>query len=340
MPNSGRNGHHRRNIVTIGASAGGVEALLKLVGNFPRMDAALFVVLHTGPESFSTLPNLLSRHSHHMKVLAAEDRLAIENGHIYVAVPDHHLVLESGQMRLVRGPLENRHRPAVDALFRSAARAYGPRVIGVVLSGYLDDGTAGLHSIKRAGGMAVVQDPKDALVPGMPDSALATVDVDYVTTIANLPKLLSELVTQSVEMEEGAMLPDDKQTQETIDPKGTPSAYTCPECHGTLWEVEDGNLLRFACRVGHTLSMESMLQDQSDSAERALWAALRALEERADLARRMERRSRANGLKQLTHRYAELAESAGRDAQVLKNLMLESRPSAVRERHDDLAESA
>lgn len=340
MPTSGQNGHYRRNIVTIGASAGGVEALLKMVSHFPRMDAAIFVVLHTGPEGFSTLPSLLDRHSHSMRVVPGADRLAIENGHIYVAVPDHHLVLSRGTMRLVRGPLENRHRPAVDALFRSAARAYGPRVIGVVLSGYLDDGTAGLHSIKRAGGMAVVQDPNDALVPGMPESAIANVEVDYITAIADMPRLLGQLVTQSVEMEELAMPPDDKHTQETIDPKGTPSAYTCPECNGTLWEVEEGGLLRFACRVGHTLSIESMLQDQSDSAERALWAALRALEERADLARRMERRSRQGGLNQLAQRYSELAESAGYDARVLRDLMLQSRPSAVRERHDDLADTA
>lgn len=329
-----------RNIVTVGASAGGVEALLKMVGRLPALEAAIFVVLHTGPDGFSSLPSLLNRHSHHMSVKAAEDGAAIEMGHIYTAIPDHHLVLEPGYMRLVRGPLENRHRPSIDALFRSAARAYGPRVTGVVLSGYLDDGSAGLNSIKRGGGLAVVQDPIDALVSSMPENAIATVQVDYISAVSEIPGLLSRLVQQTVAVEETEMSANSSQDAQSIDPKGTPSAYTCPECHGTLWEVEDGNLLRFACRVGHTLSLESMLQDQSDSAERALWAALRALEERADLARRMEKRSRKSGLSQMEQRYHELAASAGHDATVLRNLMTGNRPIQGRERHDEAAKSA
>jgi two-component system chemotaxis response regulator CheB len=311
-----------------------------MVSAFPAMDAAIFVVLHTGPEGFRSLPLLLGRHSRHMQVKAAHNGERIAMGNIYVAVPDHHLVVAPGHVRLVRGPLENRHRPAIDALFRSAARAYGSRVIGVVLSGYLDDGSAGLNSIKRAGGLAVVQDPNDALVPSMPESAMATVSVDYVGTVAEIPALLAKLVQETVEMEKPTMAADESRKVEVIDPKGTPSAYTCPECNGTLWEVEDGNLLRFACRVGHTLSIESMLQDQSDSAERALWAALRALEERADLASRMEQRARRGKLTHLTKRYTELASSAQRDARVLRDLLTENRPVQVRERHDDLAESA
>jgi two-component system chemotaxis response regulator CheB len=335
--NNRRKRLHHRDIVTIGASAGGVEPLMKIAGSLPALDASIFIVLHTGPDGYSSLPHLLSRHSH-MRVRAAEDGLLIESGTIYVAVPDHHLVLKPGHMRLIRGPLENRHRPSVDALFRSAATAYGPRVIGVVLSGYLDDGTAGLYGVKRAGGLAVVQDPKDAIVPSMPESALASVEIDHVIAVAELPSLLGMLVTQTVEMEELAMALDKEQTQETVDPKGTPSAYTCPECNGTLWEMEDDKLLRFACRVGHSLSIESMLQDQSDSAERALWAALRALEERADLARRMQMRLSDRGLDRLAERYANLAASAGDDARVLRNLMTENRPTVSRQRHDAMAE--
>jgi two-component system chemotaxis response regulator CheB len=213
-------------------------------------------------------------------------------------------------------------------------------VIGIVLSGYLDDGSAGLYGIKHAGGLALVQDPKDALVPSMPESAMATVDIDHVISVSELPALLSELVKQTVETEEPAMTEGNKRTQETVDPKGTPSAYTCPECNGTLWEMEDGRLLRFACRVGHALSIESMLQDQSDSAERALWAAMRALEERADLSKRMEIRLRDRGLTRLAGRYAKLAASASHDALVLRNLMTDSKPATSRERHDDVAESA
>ncbi len=301
-------------------------------------------MVHTRRTGPGILPDVLNRHSKNLRVEAAHDGMQIRPGHLYVAVPDYHLVLEKGYMRLVRGPLENRHRPSVDALFRSAARAYGPRVIGVVLSGYLDDGSAGLHSIKNAGGLAVVQDPNDALVPGMPQSAIATTTVDYVRSIDEIPDLLGRLAGEQVDQKEQAVMSvniaEHKNGDELVDPKGTPSAYTCPECNGTLWEAQAGNLLRYACRVGHAFSVESMLQDQSDSAERAVWAALRALEERADLSRRMEQRSRKGGLNQLAKRYGESADSARQDAAVLRRLLMKDRPMQTRERRDQLAETA
>jgi two-component system chemotaxis response regulator CheB len=335
-----------RDIIVMGASAGGVEALLRIAGELPRLDASLFVVLHTGRNGFSILPTLLARHSPRLKVEPVQDGLAMLPSHLYVALPDYHLVLEPGYMRLVRGPLENRHRPSIDALFRSAARVYGPRVIGVVLSGYLDDGSAGLHSIKKAGGAAVVQDPGDALVPGMPESAISTTNVDYILSAEEIPALLGRLVDRPIEEEVMKTLPDKSEKKEEaakkelIDPKGSPSAYTCPECHGTLWEVHDGNLLRYACRVGHSFSIESMIQDQSDAAERAIWAALRALEERRDMSLRMAKSSRTRGLHELANRYSELGDSAANDASVLRRLLLENRPNQSRERSDDLAKSA
>jgi len=334
-------GRFHRDIIVIGASAGGLDALLKLVDGLPMIDASILVVLHSGRAGFSKLPHILERHSDQFVVEWASDELEIEPGHIYIAVPDYHLALEPGRMRLIRGPLENRHRPAIDTLFRSAARVYGPRVIGVVLSGYLDDGSAGLHAIKRAGGVAVVQDPKDALVPGMPESAIATTPVDSIAAVDQIPALLGRLVQHPFEMGIGGMTPTREPAKdELVDPKGTPSAYTCPECHGTLWEVRDGKLLRYVCRVGHAYSGESMLQDQSDAAERALWAALRALEERSDLAVRMAKRSERNKLHQLAHRHYELADSARRDAAILRKLLLENRPTTGRQRHDDLTEIA
>jgi two-component system chemotaxis response regulator CheB len=337
-----------RDIIVIGASAGGVEALIKIVSLFPRANASVLAVLHTRRNGPGVLPIVLSRHSQNLSVEAAQDGLEIRPGHFYIAVPDYHLLLERGYMRLAHGPLENRHRPSIDALFRSAARAYGPRVIGVVLSGYLDDGSAGLHSIKKAGGLAVVQDPKDALVPGMPQNAIATTAVDYVAPIEEIPDLLDRLAGEQVEkgVEEGedaamgASARRNGNRAEMVDPKGEPSAYTCPECNGTLWEVQEGNMLRYACRVGHSFSAESMLQDQSDSAERAVWAALRALEERADLSRRMAQRSLDSGLHELSNRYAELAASADNDASVLRRLLLENRPMQTYERGDDLAKTA
>lgn len=332
------NNSFHRDIVVIGASAGGVEALMQMTSRFSAMKAAIFVVLHSAPNRPSYLYALLRRHSQEMLVTAAENDLPIEHGHIYVSVPDYHMVLEPGCIRLVRGPTENRHRPSIDALFRSAAKAFGPRVIGVVLSGYLDDGSTGLHSIKRAGGLAVVQDPKDALVPSMPETAIATTTVDYVCPVSEIPDLLSRLVSQALEPERiNAVAHENRNGKdELVDPMGAPSAYTCPECHGTLWEVQDGKLWRYACRVGHSFTIESMFQDQSEATERAVWAALRALEERADLARRMEQRSRSSGLQVIAKRYDELARSAENNAAVLRKLLLENPPAQIRERSDEV----
>jgi two-component system chemotaxis response regulator CheB len=335
------NGFHR-DIIVIGASAGGVEALMQMTGRFSAMEAAIFVVLHSGPNRPSYLYNLLHRQSQEMNVASAENGMAIEHGRMYLSVPDCHLVLEPEHMRLVRGPTENRHRPSIDALFRSAAKAFGPRVIGVVLSGYLDDGSAGLHSIKRAGGLAIVQDPRDAAVPSMPENAIAATNVDYICPVTEIPDLLGRLVKQplnrnlvSLAAHQGGNGKD-----ELVDPKGTPSAYTCPECHGTLWEVQEGKLLRYACRVGHSFTIESMFHDQSDATERAVWAALRALEERADLSRRMEQRSLSSGLQVVANRYRQLAQAAQKNADVLRKLLLENPPAQSRERSDELANSA
>ncbi len=335
------NGFHR-DIIVIGASAGGVEALMKMTDHLPAMDAAIFIVLHSGPNRPSYLYNLLHRQSQEMHVEQAENDLKIDRGHVYVSVPDYHLVLEANRMRLVRGPMENRHRPSIDALFRSAAKAFGPRVIGVVLSGYLDDGSAGLHSIKSAGGLAIVQDPRDAAVPSMPESAIANTTVDYICPSTEIPALLSRLVKQSLKQQQIVSTPPygGNGKDELVDPKGTPSAYTCPECHGTLWEVQDGKLWRYACRVGHSYTVESMFQDQSYAAERAVWAALRALEERADLSRRMEQRALGSGLQIVANRYRELAQAAEKNAAVLRRLLLENPPSQSRERTDELANSA
>src|SRR6266581_9811031 len=186
-------------IIVIGASAGGVEALLALTGTLPRdLPAAVFVVLHIPAQSPSALPSILGR-AGALKVVHATDGAEIEHGRIYVAPPDHHIFVERGKVRIVRGPKENRHRPAIDPLFRSAAQAYGSRVVGVVLTGALDDGTAGLIALKRRGGIAVVQDPDEALFSGMPLSALANVEVDYRLPLSSIGPLLVRLASEQVE---------------------------------------------------------------------------------------------------------------------------------------------
>jgi two-component system chemotaxis response regulator CheB len=249
-------------IIVIGASAGGVEALVILVRALPpELPAAVFIVLHIPAESPNLLAGILKR-SGPLDALEPVDGMPIELRHIYVAPPDRHMLIKLDKIRVVRGPSENRHRPAIDPLFRSAAQAYGPRVVGVILTGALDDGTAGLLAVKRRGGVAIVQDPKEALFPSMPSSALAHVQVDRISPLAGIGPLLAELANTEVPLEQVESVPRDIQKEtaltemdiammENQEHIGTPSTFSCPECGGILWELEEGGLLRFRCRVGH-----------------------------------------------------------------------------------------
>jgi two-component system, chemotaxis family, protein-glutamate methylesterase/glutaminase len=293
-------------IIVIGASAGGVEALVQLVREFPaNLPASVFVVLHIPAQGPSFLADILTR-SGLVKAVQPIDYEPIERGHIYVAPPDHHLLLEDGLMRIVRGPKENRHRPAIDPLFRSAAVAYGPQVVGVVLTGSLDDGTAGLLAIKQRGGIAVVQDPHDAIYSSMPESALAHVKVDHCLPMAQIGQLLMELVREEVVQKDIQSASEDMKREVRItametnplnenEQVGNPSAYSCPECGGVLWETSDGELTRYRCRTGHAFSTESVLAQQTEQIEQALGVALKTLDENASLSRRMAKQAQLNG---------------------------------------------
>lgn len=322
-------------IVVIGASAGGVEALLKLVSKLPTdLPASVFVVLHIPPQSPSLLPVILSRSSP-LPATHPKDGTHIKRGHIYIAPPDHHIVLEQEQIRIIRGPKENRHRPAVDVLFRSAASVYGPRVIGVVLTGALDDGTAGLLAIKRLGGMAVVQDPDDALYPSMPHSVMEHVEVDYVLPLDDIASKVVSLVDMEVDRTMEQPAPEDMENelslakmdlsrQENDTRVGTPSQYSCPECGGVLWEIQDESLLRFRCRVGHAFSIDSMMAEQSDAIEEAMWAALKTLEEQASISRKMAEQSRRNGHTLMAHRFEERQKQAEKRIDLLMSALQKS----------------
>jgi two-component system, chemotaxis family, protein-glutamate methylesterase/glutaminase len=320
-------------IIVIGASAGGVEALQTIVKDLPsEFEAAIFVVLHVTAEATSALPAILRRAgslpAHH-----AINNEPIRTGRIYIAPPDFHVVLRNGMVQVVHGPRENRSRPAVDPLFRSAAIAYGPRVIGVVLSGALDDGTAGLLAIKVQGGISVVQDPDDALVPGMPRSALEYVSVDHCVPVSEIGRLLVRLAqepasttvprpSRRLAMEAGMTTLEPDIMEEDAKYSSEPSPFTCPECHGTLWELVDGDLVRYRCRVGHTYSADSMTVEQAHSTERALWAALRSLEEKAALARRLEAAASTRQHGVIARRFAERAHEAEEHAETLRRLIL------------------
>lgn len=267
-----------RDIIVIGASSGGVEALQSVVRSLPAdLPAAVFVVLHVAPRARSFLPEILSA-AGPLPASSAEEGLPIERGHIYVAPPDHHLLLQPGHMHLGLGPKENHQRPCINVTFRSAAMAYGPRVIGVILSGQLDDGTAGLWDIKRSGGIAVVQNPEDAAFPSMPLSALRDIDVDHVARLDEIGARLASLTTENQPLTSKAVVAE-------MEPRVT--SFTCPDCRGTIWEVPRGPFSEYRCRIGHSYSPRSMLVEHFAAQEKVLWQSVVALEEGAELSTRL-----------------------------------------------------
>lgn len=319
-------------IFVIGASAGGVETLKHLASLMPaQFPAPILVVLHVSPHGTSVLPQILSR-SGPLPAVHPKEGQPLKPGTIYVAPPDQHLLVKNDLVHLSRGPRENSHRPAVDTLFRSAARIYGPRVVGVVLSGVLDDGTAGLSAIVELGGIAVAQDPSDALYPGMPESAIEHVNVNFILPVPEIAQLMVRLAEETVRAAPPAVPEDVEYETEIVEfdmgsdiedsrRPGQPSNYVCPECGGTLWEISEADILRFRCHVGHAYSAETFLAKQTDSVEEALWVALRVLEENISLTRRMAERAALHNRPRSAARFTEQIESAQRQAEVLRNVL-------------------
>jgi two-component system chemotaxis response regulator CheB len=289
-PRTGKRRANNRDVIVVGASAGGVTALRTLVRQFKGdTPASIFVVLHLQRDHHSQLPTVLQK-SCELPVQHAIDGENIHHGRVYVAPPDRHLVIESGHIHLSSAPRENRTRPAINPLFRSAALAYGPRVIGVILSGTLDDGTAGLWEIKRQGGIAVAQEPEDAEFKQMPSSAIESVSVDYQVPVNEMGGLLTSLIGESVQSLPG-------RTERHM-PQAT--RLTCPDCHGPIERFCFGPITEFKCRVGHAYSSENMLGAHEDAEERALWSAVESLEEGADLVEELN----ATGKGQTKNRFA------------------------------------
>ncbi len=328
-------------LIVVGASAGGVEALTQLVAGLPAdMPAALAIVMHIPATNVSLLPTILGK-AGSLPAQNPRDHEPIRKGRIYVAPPDQHLLIQNGQLRLGRGPRENGHRPAIDPLFRSAAWHFGPRVVGVVLSGNLDDGTAGLLAIKRQGGVTLVQDPTEAVAPGMPSSAIENGAADQVLPVADIAAVLVDLAYESVidrgernmsgEMENEMKIAEfDAQALQSTEQNLPPSGFACPECGGTLFEIHENELVRYRCRVGHAFSPETLAAEQVKSVDDALWVAFRALKERAALARRMAQRMRERGMIQLAQRHEEQARDAETQAQKIRRVLLETAPQEKR----------
>jgi two-component system chemotaxis response regulator CheB len=321
-------------IVAIGASAGGVESLRDLFGALdPHLDAAYLVVLHIPAHSPSQLDQVLGAVTA-MPVSSPADKEPLRRGHVYVAPADQHLMVEGDCIRLTRGPRECRVRPAIDVLFRSAAVVFGPSVIGVVLSGALDDGTAGLWAIKDRGGAALVQDPQEALHRSMPESAIQHVVVDLVgpshVLAQEIARIASEAPPGAGGPEQGRVAVENRIASEGnglqlgVMNMGKVSQYTCPDCHGVLVQIEEGSIVRFRCHTGHAFSLQTLLAEVSESIDKGLWDTIRAIEERVLLLRQMSglKAARSPGEAQGLDQLAADAEGS---IQALKDLVMDVR---------------
>lgn len=337
-----------RRVVVIGGSAGAIEVLMTLVSELPPdLPAAVCVVVHVPSGGVSRLPQILQR-AGRLPAAHARDGEQIAPGRIYVAPPDRHLLVRHGHVELSRGPRENHSRPAIDPLFRTAARAYGRRTIGVILSGALYDGTAGLLALTARGGAAIVQDPEEATIPSMPANALAMVRGARVLPATKIANEIARLVAEPVWLEEDRAVADqDEQIAQTINRDfseqaadgrdGELTVYTCPDCGGVMWQSDTGPEGWFRCHVGHAYAPEVLLIQKSEEIEGALWACVRLLREKATLTRQTAARSRSGGNREMAQRIEEQAQLDEEHARIIRRL-LETGPTPTEQSSDVLAE--
>ncbi len=326
-------------VVAIGTSAGGLEALRTLLGTLPaEFPAPVCVVMHMAAESPGVLPAILDR-STALEVRYAADGEALRAGRVYIAPPDRHLLVEPGRVRVAAGPRENRFRPAIDPLFRSVAQVFGPGAVGVLLTGSLDDGTSGIDVIKRLGGVAVVQDPADALFPEMPQSAIEHVAVDHIVLLAEMGSLLVELMRAPAETRAVETVPDHVEVEVKIakaqnpieaglERIGEPSRFACPECHGVLLQLADGSRVRFRCHTGHAYSIDSLVAAISEGVDESLWNAMRSLEEAGLLLQAVAHLQTEHGAD--ARRMAAQAEEAQLHADEIRGLIGRRKPLTTR----------
>lgn len=328
-------------LIVIGTSAGGMPALVKFVAHLPAtLPAAILVVQHFAPDSNGQhLVDRLGRHTTLPCRLPTDGEL-LEAGTLYLAPPDRHLLAKDGSvphLLVTKGPRENHYRPAADALFRSAAVAYGARAVGIVLTGMLHDGTAGLEFIKRCGGIAIVQDPNEAEFPSMPESALHNVDVDYVVPLGKMAALLEEITRSPAPQRQATItVPEDLKQEAAIAERvvGDTTAiasighlvpFTCPDCGGNLWEVNQGKVLRYRCHTGHAFTADSLLHNSQQQLEETLWVAMRMMEERKNLLTSMAARSEGAYSVQQEERLNEIKKHIDR----LREFLLNGSPTTV-----------
>ncbi|MGI4742648.1 MAG: chemotaxis protein CheB [Janthinobacterium lividum] len=333
LPAKNRTSH--RDIVVIGASTGGVTALMTLVQALPPdFPAPIFIVLHVSADSPSVLPQLLGSVSA-LPVRHPKDGEIVATGVIYVAPPDHHLLLDGDRVLVTRGPKENRFRPSIDALFRSAAYTYGPRVIGVVLTGYLDDGTSGLWSVQRMGGLTIVQEPQDAEQPSMPTNALEFVAADYVVPLTQLGPLLGRLTQErapaktrlpAAELDllkiELTIAKQGGGFELGIIDKGKLTPFTCPDCHGALTQLVEGKLICYRCHTGHAYTVSALLSEVTQSVESMLYQSMRGLEETKMLLQNLGNYFAEDHQESVAKLFFKKADETGQQARVVHDSIL------------------
>lgn len=321
-----------RHIIVIGTSAGGLSVLNELVSQFkPEWDAAYFIVLHLSRKSVGDF--LIHRLQHYtpLPCRAASENQPIVKSNIYIGIPNQHMIIKKGMIKEGHGPEENRWRPSIDVLFRSAAAAYDGFVTGIVLTGLMDDGASGMWAIKRSGGTTIVQDPNEAEYPDMPLSVLNRMEVDYCVSLSEMGAVL-EKVIQNDQIAHKEIPPDVKAEAEiaekmatgieTVSELGTSTVYTCPDCGGILTEIkEDNNNSRYRCYTGHTYSLSDLLLKQGNNIESTLWVALRMMEERKSLLQKMEIQNRQRGFARLAREHQERGEELQLHIEQLKVLL-------------------
>lgn len=333
-----------KRVVVIGASAGGIPALTRLVKRLePALDASVLVVLHLPPSGRSVLPEILTR-AGPLPAAHPRDGEPLVSGHVYVAPPDRHLVLNDDVIRVTGGPWENGYRPSVDVLFRSAALWHGPRVIAIVLSGALDDGAAGVSMVAEQGGAVFVQDPQDAEVREMPERALATVPDAIVGAVEFLAEQINTLTREAAPVVARSEIRGSEAAEvfiaqgERSDPDhfdGRPAGLACPDCGGSLFEVPDGRILRYRCRVGHAWTADALSHAHGRELEQALWMALRVLEDDEALHGRMASRARHRGLHRSAQRYEELRQERTRLVEFVRKTLAHSGAMTDPAEHED-----
>jgi two-component system chemotaxis response regulator CheB len=318
-------------VVVIGTSAGGVAALSELVGQLnPTMDAAFFIVMHLSNTAISDfLVHRLQPHTN-LKCVVATDAIAVQRGHIYLAPPNQHMILIRDQIVVGHGPKENSWRPSIDVLFRSAAAAYNSHTIGIILTGFLNDGTAGMIALKQSGGICIVQDPNEAEFPDMPLSVLNNLQVDHSISLANMSEVLSGLLERepiAVEPPSHVLAEADIAARmavgiERVNGLGNHTVYNCPDCGGGLWQINGEEITRYRCYTGHTYNENELLSKLGDNVESTLWVAVRMMEERSNMYSKIARDNRKKGLARISDSYDRNADELKKHIDTLRDILV------------------